>query len=238
MARLIIKTRLKHTGLISIISALWDTSPFTTVKEHVYGHRYILDLPLTQLEMLNCRVDLEAKEIVLAHIHYNLAPPVFYSTNLGLGAVTCQNTLVTSRLQASLYKIITHTKLAKWVGKYYNAPNNLNTINIHCSSYKIMRKESTYDIKTFINMWMSGDTAIGRVMIQRKQRKSSDYPCCNCEDERLGNVLDFPHPDTIAIRNILLSKIIIWLKSIHTHPSITHFLNIVIHKWFSNTLYF
>ena len=61
MDRIVIKARLKHVDLISIISALWENSPFIILKEHVYGHQDILDRPLDQLEILNCRVDLEAK---------------------------------------------------------------------------------------------------------------------------------------------------------------------------------
>ena len=100
--------------------------------------------------MLNCRVDLETKKISQAYIYNTLASPVFHSTNLGFGTVTYWDTLVTSRLQKSLYKMITHNNLAKWIGKYSNPSIDLNTTNIHWSSYKVARIESPYSIKDFI----------------------------------------------------------------------------------------
>ena len=75
MDRTIIKARLEYVDIISVITTLWENSPFTTVKEQVYGYQYILDLSLTQLDMLNYRVDLEAKEIAQDYIHNTLAPP-------------------------------------------------------------------------------------------------------------------------------------------------------------------
>ena len=77
------KAKLKYVDLISIISALWETSQFKTVKEHVYGHQDNLNCPLNQLEELNCRVDKEANEIVLGYIHSNSAPLFFHNTKLG-----------------------------------------------------------------------------------------------------------------------------------------------------------
>ena len=98
----IINTKLKHVDLISFISALWETSQFETVKEHVYGHQDNLNCPLNQLEKLNCRVDNEAKDIFLGCINSNSSPPVFRSTNLDFGTVSCGGILVTSWLQATL----------------------------------------------------------------------------------------------------------------------------------------
>ena len=68
MDRSIIKAKLKHVDLISITSAPWENLQFDTVKEHVYGHQDDLNRPLTQLEELNCRMYVEAKDIALAYI--------------------------------------------------------------------------------------------------------------------------------------------------------------------------
>ena len=108
MDRTNMKARLNHVDLILVISELWETFKFKIIKEHVYGHYDNLKFPLTQLEQLNCRMDAEAKQIELVHINNISAPTVFHSTKLGFGTVICGNKLVTSRLQATLYKHITN----------------------------------------------------------------------------------------------------------------------------------
>ena len=59
------RTKLKasnsHIDLISIINELWESAPFQITKVHVYGHQDVTGRPLTQLELLNCRVDALAK---------------------------------------------------------------------------------------------------------------------------------------------------------------------------------
>ena len=50
-----------HVDLISVISALWESSRFIITKDHLYGHPDDLNHPLTQLETLNCRIDIEKK---------------------------------------------------------------------------------------------------------------------------------------------------------------------------------
>ena len=232
-----IKAKLKHVDFISAISAMWEDAKFTLKKEHVYGHQDDLNLPLTNLEKLNCRMDIEAKAIAQAHICGNAAPPIFHPTKIGFGTVRIKNKLVTSRIQTSLYKHITHDALVHWVGKHSKPLLNLKAANIAWHSFQVARREASLGMKIFVTKWISGDTATGRVMVQRKKREHSNCPRCNQEDEHLLHILTCKSVDTISIRNNLLSELIMWLRSVRTHPILITFLRKGLRRWFTNTTY-
>ena len=61
---------------------------------------------------------------------------------------------------------------------------------------------------------------------------SSQCPCCHAEDEHLLHVLTCAAPDTIILRNNLLSGLILWLNKENTHPAITNFIDLGLRKWF------
>ena len=57
--------------------------------------------------------------------------------------------------------------MIKLIGLRSNLPIDLNSVKINWISYKVARKESTCGLKTFITKWITGDTATGRVVVQR-----------------------------------------------------------------------
>ena len=144
------KAKMKSVDLISIISELWSTSSFKITKEHVYGHQDDSGRPLTQMEALNCRVDILAKEIAGLKMTGSLPQQIFKPTELGLGTITCSNTLITSKIQQSLYKQITHQKFVCALAENQEAPVDLATINIDWEAYAKARKETPKNIQLFI----------------------------------------------------------------------------------------
>ena len=72
--------------------------------------------------------------------------------------------------------------------------------------YGYARKESSWITQKFITKWLSGYTSIGRVMVQRKQRLSSNYPRCNTADEHIMHVLTCIYYHVIDLRSILFKK--------------------------------
>jgi hypothetical protein len=125
------------------------------------------------MEALNCRVDILAKEIAGLKMTGSLPQQIFKPTELGLRTITCSNTLITSKIQQSLYKQITHQKFVCALDENQEAPVDLATINIDWEAYAKARKETPKNIQLFITKWLSGDTATGRAMVRRKQRLSS-----------------------------------------------------------------
>ena len=150
---------MKSVDLISIISELWSTSSFCIIKEHMYEHQDNLGRPLTQLEKLNCRVDNLAKEIAgykMDNLMHNLQ---FSRTTLGIGTIICNNILITSNIQQSLYKQITHKKLLQALATNPEVPLNLEGVKIDWEALSKARKGVPYAMQLFITKWLSGDTA-------------------------------------------------------------------------------
>ena len=75
-------------------------------------------------------MDIEAKVIAQTYICDKAAPPIFHPTKIGFGTVRIKDKLVTSRIQTSLYKHITHNALVHWVGKHSKPSLNFKTANI------------------------------------------------------------------------------------------------------------
>ena len=63
-----IKAKHKHSDLISLTSAVWESSQFTMTKEHVKAHQDDLPKILNVKESLNCKMDILAKDIALQHM--------------------------------------------------------------------------------------------------------------------------------------------------------------------------
>ena len=53
----------KHVDVISIISDLWNKSPLSIIKEHVFVHQDDVNRPLNLLKKLNIKMGTLAKTI-------------------------------------------------------------------------------------------------------------------------------------------------------------------------------
>ena len=93
----------KHIDIISITCDLLTKCQFKIKPCHVYGHQDNLHCPLTIMEKLNCQMDTLAKEIAMKYIAQEHRNTSFHSTKLGYGFITYNNTLVTPKIQSTLY---------------------------------------------------------------------------------------------------------------------------------------
>ena len=173
------KTKMNCVDLISIISELWSTSRFKISKEHVYGHKDDLHRQLTQMEALNCRVDTYAKEIAGYRMEKLIPKQLFKPTDLGIGTITCSNILITSKVQQSLYKMITHKTLIQAMSKDQEVDADLTRINIDWQAFSKARKESSKKLQLFITKCLSGNTATGRVMVKGSNAYHPNVPAAN-----------------------------------------------------------
>lgn len=103
-----IKCSMKYADIISYISSLWSTSNFSPIWVHAYGHRDDYIRPIVVLECLNSQIDDLAKLIARNQILYNKTK--FVPTTLGLGSISCNGTLLVSKIRASLYTLILQQK--------------------------------------------------------------------------------------------------------------------------------
>ena len=234
MAHNTIKSNMTNVDLLSIISDLWEASSFTIIKQHVYGHQDDSGKELTQLENLNCRVDLWAKDKAQQQITGLLQNLTFNPTEQGYGTITCNGRLITSKIQSTLYKQVTKRIFITALGKNTEIPKDFLSLNINWWTFGKARREATDNLQTFITKWLSGDTATGKVMVARKARLLSKCPRCNHEDEHLVHVLTCGADSTIELRDNLLSDLILWLESVHTSPTIINFVQLGLSTWFIN----
>ena len=210
-----IRSSAKHIDMISIISDLWDQSPFSPLREHVYGHQDASLEPLTMLAKLNNKMDLMAKRIAVEHMESNAELQVV-PTSMGIGTIICGDELISSRVQQSLYNCILHSKLVKWYSKTLDIPLSILKEHVSWNVFEKARHEGRPGLNTFMTKWISGDTATGRVMRMRKRISHSNCPRCNTPDEHTTHVLQCQTEDTCNMRIDALTEFRIWLQSVHT----------------------
>ena len=225
-----IRSSSKHIDMISMITDLWNQSPFSPIREHVYGHQDASLQPLTMLAKLNNKMDLMAKRIAMEHMESNLEHQIV-PTSLGIGTIICGEELISSNVKQSLYNCILHTKLVKWYSKSLGIPLCLLKAHVSWRVFEKARNEGRPGLNTFMTKWISGDTATGRVMRIRKRISHSNCPRCNAPDEHTTHVLQCQTEDTCNMRLDILTEFRVWLQSVHTHSDIECFLFNGITSW-------
>ena len=150
---------------------------FNFVREHIFAYQDKLNRPLNMLEKLNSRMNELAKDITRNEI---ISPDVNSPTrnSIGIRSITCDDNLITSRVQQSIYAHILHFKLVSWYSEKYNINAELMSDEVNWKSFKLARKESRFGTNIFISKWLSDDTATGKLMVMRKQRINASCPRC------------------------------------------------------------
>ena len=92
----------KHVDFISIISELWNKSQLSVQKQHVYGHQDTTYRIITRLELINCQMDLRAKQIARLHILSNKSDKPSTPTTLGFGIILRGKEIISSNIKKSL----------------------------------------------------------------------------------------------------------------------------------------
>ena len=230
-----LQCKLKHIDLISIINNIWESSSFSIVKTHVYGHRDTAAQPLTPLETLNCRMDLLAKRIAIQYIHHNQHPPPILPTILGFRTIAIHGTPITSKIQQPLYYNIQHAKLLQWICQKSSPPINLISTNIHWPSFSLARKQTTFPIQIFITKWISSSLPTGSNLVKRKHRQFSNCPICNSPNEDLLHLVTCSNEEASTFRQQLLNEMVQWMESAKTHPNIMNIYSTGLSSFYKDT---
>ena len=134
----------------------------------MYGHQSLDNGPLTIQAKLNEKIDILAKRTEMKHIE-SKSQLQLGSSSLGIGTISCNGRLITSRIHHSLYDTILHNQLIVWYAYRNNIPLDLLQNNVAWRAFKGARKKGRLGITTFMTKWVSDDTATGRVMLRRKK---------------------------------------------------------------------
>lgn len=134
------------------------------------------------LEKSNCRMDSLVKDIARKEIRYPSVSTITRTT-AGIGTITQDDSIVTFRVQHSLYSRILHPNIVSWYSEKFGANKELLKEQVHWRSFKLARKDSRFGLSMSITKWLSEDTATVKVMVQRKQRVDASCPRYNYPDE-------------------------------------------------------
>ena len=83
----------------------------------------------------------------------------------------------------------------------------------------------------FITKWISGDTATGSVMVQRKQRIDPKCPRCIFPEEDPRHVLTCQDAGVCELGENALLELRMWMKSVHTQSDIEYFIFHGLSSW-------
>ena len=103
-----IKCSSKHVDIVSIISELCSTSPFSLDNEYVYEHQETLQRSPDMLEKLNFKMSIKTNSIEQKQIIERKPYPI-HSKNIGIGSIKCNGEFITSRIKYTLYTSISNT---------------------------------------------------------------------------------------------------------------------------------
>ena len=175
-------------------------------------------------------MDALAKSIAFkAIISNNLQPPSFHSP-LGFGSIMCYSTPVSSCLQQDLYHTISHHNYINCVSKLFELHPDVFRSLVNWDCYRLSRSHCRFGLFMFITKFISENIASGKVMVQRKQRASSNCPRCHSPDEDNLHILTCSSASTF--RSTLVVQLQLWLHSQQTDPVITSFLIKGLQQWF------
>ena len=144
------KVKNKHSDLISLATAIWDSSNYKFTKKHVKAYQDDLQRPLTINETLNYKMDDLVKNIIRTHIHSN-QDINFSPTSLEFGTVRCNGVIIGSSLQQSLYHSILHSKLGSRLSIFRKISEPILYNIIHWRVLEMSRKEDRLATKIFIS---------------------------------------------------------------------------------------
>ena len=170
-------------------------------------------------------MDTLAKRIALQHINHHHHPPPCQPTSLGFGTIKTNGTIVSSRVQQSLYYYIQQDNLFQWICKTSSPVIQVPSTKIHWASFASARKESTFFTKIFVTKWISKSLPTGSNLVKRKHRQFSNCPICNAHNEDL-------HELTSTLRLHLINDILKWTTSTKTHPNIISLYSIGLPSFF------
>ena len=73
--------------------------------------------------------------------------PIFHYIQLEYGTISCGGILVTSRIQDTLYKHVTHNSVIKWMGYYSEPELDAQNDNLHWYSFEGARNEVSFGLR-------------------------------------------------------------------------------------------
>ena len=230
-----VRSSTQHVDLLSITADAWSNSSFTLHKEHVRGHQDDLGRPLSDLEILNCEMDVDAKQFATTHIAQGKPPLPILPSQKGLGTIYIRQNMVVSKIQHTLYTTILHNKFVDRLEiKFGTSALTFNSL-VNWQSFRTARKSATFSLQKFISKWINGNIPTGTVLKGRGHRTDASCPLCNHPTEDLIHILTCQHPDALTYRTSQLTELETWLFATNTHPDIVSFIVSGLRSWFDNS---
>ena len=212
----------KDFDLISRIIDHRDSLIGHIVPMHVKGHQDNRKGPLTRAATLNTRMDALAKELNTFTYEQNLdVPDALPPSTEGLVQVDYGLEPIVSDLCTTLINRISESRLKQYWRRKGRLDQTYAATWIDWKVMKVTMQESSRQMKFFISKWVSNCTAVGEIMIQRKDRANGQCPCCGFPLETQIHVLRCQSKDSNKVwkkgRKVLKK----WLIAQDTDPRLT-----------------
>ena len=201
---------------------------------HVEGHVDDTGRALSEIEIMNCRMDSQAKRIMHKFLSHRYPRPQLLPTSPnGLSPVSIAGVEINSELMKNLRFHIGKTRLLKW----WLAKKRItyqNSAEIHWSVTHGVMSEASFKMKKFMSKWVAGQFGVGTVMEYRRSRQDNSCPRCFEHVEDPLHVLQCPHPAAQIEWDKLVENLQVWMRKADTHPSIRAGISQVLWHYRSN----
>ena len=176
--------------LISQIMLLKENIQGLIIPTHVKGHQDGEGLKLTELEILNVRMDKMAKEILQTAITAKEdvldALPIVKS---GIIHVDYQSTPICNSLAQTLWFLISEDRAVDWRRHKGRFQEDVSYEDV---DWKVLKKTNTellFAMRRFVAKWTSHHIGVGRMMELRQARQNNECPRCGHAEETTLHVL-------------------------------------------------
>ena len=214
-------SRNKSFDLIAQIITLQESIQGKLIPVHVYGHQDEERHALSDIEVLNVRMDTLANEILQTVSRHDLnVPDALPLTSAGIIQVDYGDIPITSSLAKTLRYYVARDRILDWWRYKNRFSAGLDMKDIDWIVLKKTSEEQTFEMGRFVSKWTSHHIAVGRMMELRKARMNNECPRCGAVEETTLHVLRCRHKSARKQWRKEIKKIETWMHTKHTRPEI------------------
>ena len=176
--------------LISQIMVLRENIRGVLEPIHVKGHQDEEKACLSEVEILNVRMDQLAKEILAAVVASgDNIPDALPIVNPGLTQVDYQDIPICSTLAKSLRRLISEDRAIEWWRHKGRFREGVDYKDVDWKVLGMTTLELSFAMRRFVSKWTCHHIGVGRMMEFRKSRTCNECPRCGATEETTLHVL-------------------------------------------------
>ena len=176
--------------LVSQIMVLKEQIQGSIEPVHVKGHQDDEKISLSEVEILNVRMDTLAKEILeKAVISDQEVPDAIPLVSPGITQVDYQEIPICSSLASTLRSLISEDRAIAWWRYKGRFREGVLYNDVDWKVLGTTTTEMSFSMRRFVAKWTCHHIGVGRMMEFRRARKCNDCPRCGASEESTLHVL-------------------------------------------------